>query len=67
MEILAKLFGSATKVKMMRMFLFNEDNAYSFSEIVDRTKSSPKEVKKEILGFINIELIKSILYNVYII
>jgi hypothetical protein len=58
MEILAKLFGSATKVKMMRMFLFNEDNAYSFSEIVDRTKSSPKEVKKEILGFINIELIK---------
>lgn len=58
MEILAKLFGSATKVKLMRMFLFNEDNAYSFLEIVDRTKSPAKEVKKEIQGFINIELIK---------
>jgi hypothetical protein len=59
MEILAKLFGSATKVKLMRMFLFNEDNAYSFSEIVERTKSQPKDCKKEIIGLMNIGLIKN--------
>ncbi len=58
MEILAKLFGSTTKVKLMRMFLFNEDNAYSFSEIVERTKSPAKECKKELTGLINIGLVK---------
>ncbi len=58
MEILAKLFGSTTKVKLMRMFLFNEDNAYSFSDIAERTKSQTKECKREINGLLNIGLIK---------
>ncbi len=48
MEILAKLFGSDTKVKLMRMFLFNGENAYSMSEIIDRSKSSLKDVRKEL-------------------
>jgi DNA-binding Lrp family transcriptional regulator len=58
MEILAKLFGSTTKVRLMRMFLFNEDNAYSFSDIAERTKSQTKECKREINGLLNIGLIK---------
>jgi len=58
MEILTKLFGSVTKVKLMRLFLFNEDIGYSISEIVERTKSPQKEIKKEILMLININLIK---------
>jgi hypothetical protein len=58
MEILAKLFGSNTKVKLMRLFLFNEDIAYPLSEIVERTKSHQSEVKKEIAGLLNIALIK---------
>lgn len=58
MEILAKLFGSATKVKLMRMFLFNEDASYSFSEISNRTRSQQNELKREILGLLNVNLIK---------
>lgn len=58
MEILAKLFGSTIKVRLMRLFLFNEDTAYSLSEIADRTKSPNKDVKKEIIGLLNINLIK---------
>lgn len=58
MEILAKLFGSATKIKLMRLFLFNQDTSYPISDIIDRTKSSPKDVKKEIAGLINVGLVK---------
>lgn len=58
MEILAKLFGSATKVKLMRLFLFNPDTAYSISEIIERSKSKPKEVKRELAGLINVGIAK---------
>ena len=58
MEILAKLFGSTTKVKLMRLFLFNEDSAYPLKEIIERTKSVSKDVKKEMIGLINVGLIK---------
>ncbi len=58
MEILAKLFGSATKIKLMRLFLFNQEIAYPISDIVQRTKSTSKDVKKEILGLINVGLVK---------
>jgi hypothetical protein len=58
MEILAKLFGSATRVKLMRLFLFNQDTVYPISDIIERTKSSSKEVKKEILVLISVGLIK---------
>lgn len=58
MEILAKLFGSATKVKLMRLFLFNEDSAYPLADIVARTKSPSKEVKRELNELMNVELVK---------
>lgn len=58
MEILTKLFGNATKVKLMRLFLFNPDNAYSSSEIVERSKSSSKEVRKELAGLINVGIVR---------
>ena len=58
MEILAKLFGSITKVKLMRLFLFNEEQAYSFLELAERTRSSDKDIKKELLILVNIGLLK---------
>lgn len=58
MEILAKLFGSDTKVKLMRMFLFNPDTAYSISEIEERSKSNKKEVKSELLGLLAMGIVK---------
>ncbi len=58
MEILEKLFGNATKVKIMRMFLFNTDIAYPIVDIVERSKSNIKDIKKEITILLNIGLIK---------
>lgn len=58
MEILAKLFGSENRVKLMRLFLFNEESAYSLSEIVERSKIQLKDGKKEIADFLNIGLVK---------
>lgn len=58
MEILAKLFGNETRVKLLRLFLFNPDNNYSLSEIVSRSKSNKKDVSKEILNLIKTNIIK---------
>ncbi|MEK7184694.1 MAG: hypothetical protein AAB683_00975 [Patescibacteria group bacterium] len=58
MEILAKMFGSDTKVKLMRLFLFNIDTAHPIIDIINRTKSQKNDVKKEISGLMNIGLIK---------
>ncbi|MEK7463639.1 MAG: hypothetical protein AAB610_00760 [Patescibacteria group bacterium] len=58
MEILTKLFGNAAKVKLMRLFLFNPDNAYSSSEIAERSKTSSKEVRKELAGLMNVGIVR---------
>lgn len=58
MEILAKLFGSDTKVKLMRLFLFNPDVAYSSSEITEKSKSNKNDVKKEINSLLAVGIIK---------
>lgn len=59
MEILAKLFASDTKVKLMRLFLFNPDSAYSINEIVDRSKSAKKEVRKQLSGLMGVGIVRS--------
>ena len=48
METLAKLFGSETKVKIMRLFLFNPERIYDTGEIVERVKADTRKVRKEI-------------------
>ena len=58
MEILSKLFGNETKVKLMRLFLFNPDNNYSVSEISDKSKSKRKDVAKEVLNLIKVGIVK---------
>jgi hypothetical protein len=63
MEILAKLFGNETRVKLMRLFLFNVDTVYSTSEIIEKSKSKRKDVKKEIVSLVNIGLIKKRIFT----
>jgi len=48
METLSKLFGSEAKVKIMRLFLFNPERAYTISDIADKVKVSTSHVRKEI-------------------
>jgi hypothetical protein len=58
MEILSKLFGSETKVKVMRLFLLNPDKVFAVKEIVDRVKSSHSKVRSELSTLLKIDLIK---------
>ncbi len=57
MEILEQLFGSAAKVKIMRLFLFNPSATYDVKDIQERAKVQPAALRKEInllhkIGFI---------------
>lgn len=55
---LDKLFGSSVRVKIMRLFLANQDNFFELEGIVRRAKVSLASCKKEVvflknIGFIN--------------
>ncbi len=63
MEILGKLFGSISRVKLMRLFLFNQDTGFDFSEISGRTKVSRATAKKELFFLLNIKFIKKVKIN----
>ena len=58
METLGKLFGSETKVKIMKLFLFNPEHVYSMRDIAERVKSDSSKVRKEILVLEKIGLMK---------
>ncbi len=48
METLAKIFGSETKVKVLRLFLFNNESHFDLDTVSDRVKENSSKVKKEI-------------------
>jgi len=58
MEILGKLFGSESRVKILRLFLFNPEQAFCASDIAEKSRTNLYTVKHEIktlrkIGFIN--------------
>jgi hypothetical protein len=58
MEILAKLFGSAEKVKMMKLFLFNPDQTFDNTDISERTKITSVALRRELTLLSKINFIK---------
>lgn len=48
MDVLGKLFGTAARVKLLRLFLFNPTEAFSLAESSERTRSLPTVARKEI-------------------
>lgn len=62
METLEKLFGSAAKVKIMRLFLFNPNTPYDSGDIESRAQVNHSQVKKEISGLERMGLIKKRLF-----
>ena len=58
MEILAKLFGSAEKVKMMKLFLFNPDLEFDNVDILERTKITLVALRRELALLSKINFIK---------
>jgi hypothetical protein len=57
METLAKLFGGAARVKIMRLFLLNSNNTFDIDEITTRSRVTKANARREInalsaMGFI---------------
>ena len=57
-EILEKIFGSAARVKIMRLFLFNPEETFSFDQIAVRAKVSSPIARHELSMMEKIGLIK---------
>ena len=58
MEPLAKLFGSPARLKVLRLFLFNKDTAFTAAEVAARTKLSRGAVRRELGEFGTIGLLR---------
>lgn len=58
MDILAKLFGTAEKVRIMRLFLFNNDVVFDLDTVASRTLVSPAKARIEISTLQKIGLLK---------
>ena len=57
MEILGKILGNSSRVKIMRLFLLNRNKAFKSKDIVKRSRVSPTIVRRELkllssVGFI---------------
>lgn len=58
MDILTKLFGSAIKVKLMRLFIFNESEVFELDSIVTRIKAPRNNCRRELDHLYSVGLIK---------
>jgi hypothetical protein len=63
MDILEKLFGSAAKVKVIKLFLFNPDVAFDVSQTAERSKVTQEVARKEINNLLEINFIRSRSYT----
>jgi putative transposon-encoded protein len=59
METLEKLFGSAAKVKIMRLFIFNPDQFFTTKLMVQRTRLTSSQIRKELGLLEKIKLLKT--------
>lgn len=58
-DALQKLFGSPSRIKLLRLFLFNPRQAFTLLEISERSHVSPKEARREVELFSKIRLVRS--------
>lgn len=58
MDILAKLFGSAARVRVMRLFLMNSEEIYEIAEVAQRSRTTTDVARKEVRLLREIGLVK---------
>jgi len=58
MDTLTAIFGNEVKVRVLRLFLFNETSVFLVREIIEKTKSQQNLVKKELSILEKAEVIK---------
>lgn len=57
-NILEKLFGSAARVKIMKLFLFNDEQSFDKKDVEDRAKVNSKDATKELKLLYDIKLLR---------
>src|SRR3989344_1843477 len=58
MELLGRLFGSSARLKTLRLFVFNQDTAFTISDIAERTKLSKEVARREISELLSAGLLR---------
>jgi hypothetical protein len=58
MDTLEKIFGGATRVKLMRLFLFNSTLYFETSDVVDRSRVDASRARRELSFLAKVALIK---------
>ena len=58
MDTLINLFGSSTKVKVIKLFVFNPGVAYDLDQIAEKTKESKVNVRKEVMILQRMKLVR---------
>lgn len=58
MDYLEKIFGGAPRVKLMRLFLFNETTSFLPEEVFSRAKIEASRARKELNFLLKVGLIK---------
>jgi hypothetical protein len=56
-DTLSKLFGSTSRVKLLRLFLFNPSQTFTVSEAAERSRVPGREVSRELGNFADIQLL----------
>lgn len=57
-DILSKLFGSNSRVKLLRLFLFNPKQIFTVGDATERTQAKAPEVRRELALLEQIKLVK---------
>lgn len=57
-DTLAKLFGSSARVKLLRLFLFNENESFTLADAAFRAKVSKDAARKEIRLLTDAKILK---------
>ena len=58
MEFLEKIFGGASRVKLMRLFLFNPATSFTSGEISSRSKIDGSRMRSELSFLVKVGLVK---------
>jgi hypothetical protein len=58
MEPLAKIFGSPARLKVLRLFIFNQSVSFTLAEVAERTKLNAEVVRRELTELVSVSLLK---------
>ena len=58
MEILEKIFGGLSKIKIIKLFIFNPISVYDVTDVCEKTRAKTKQVKKDLVTLEKIGILK---------